>query len=448
MRKSHTAIAILIIASISLFAVGSFLYAVEPSLQVKWSQNYSEGYYDLLKSAEMTSDGGFIMAGIHSRSFYNASGSEVYLNDFWLQKVDSYGNLEWSKTYPSTNDSSAYSVHQTTDGGFIIAGMTGTTVIGLNSSFFLMKVDQNGNEEWNKTFLGGDLPWGYSVQTTDGGYILTGGDGVHVIKTYSNGSLQWSRSYSIFDSFSQAIIQTSDGGYIVLGYAEATLQGFGEWLGIMLLKIDAMGNPQWNRTIASTEYAECFPSSILETSDGGYLVSGTTHRLAINNNNSLPTLENSQAFLLKLYSNGTTQWNDTFNTAETSTGMVVGQTSDGGYISTISAPWGLGSSDWLWKTDSNGKTLWYKPIGSTVSVFYLQQTADGDYVLAGYGIGVAGVLMKVSSSPPIFPPEVIPILFIASGDCLVALIVVGISLDLMSMQDQKKKQDASSLPSR
>jgi hypothetical protein len=286
-------------------------------------------------------------------------------------------------------------------------------------------------------------------QTTDEGYILTGGEGIYVIKTYYNGSLQWNRSYPLSPGLvsSHVVSQTSDGGYILLGSADAVIKGFGDYPGILLLKIDAVGNPQWNRTIASIEYADSYSNSIQETSDGGYMLAGTTHRVTINNY-GFPTLENSQAFLLKLYSNGTTQWNETYSTADWSNGMEAWQTSDGGYISSISAPWGLGAYAWLWRTDTNGTTVWYKPVESGIYVFYLQQTADGDYVLAGYGSSFSTVLMKVSSAPPLFSPDVIPAIYVASGGFLTAGIIVEIAIHLRSRREHTKQRNADLPPSR
>jgi outer membrane protein assembly factor BamB len=137
---------------------------------------------------------------------------------------------------------------------------------------------------------------------------------------------------------------------------------------------------------------------------------------------------NPQAFLLKLYSNGTTQWNTTFNATGWSSGMEAQQTSDGGYISTVYASWALGYDLWLWKVDANGATLWTKPVGGGINVFYVQQTADGDYMLAGFSNTVSAVLIKVSDTPPLFSPEVILIMYIASLDSLVAATVSGIVL--------------------
>ena len=229
-------------------------------------------------------------------------------------------------------------------------------------------------------------------------------------------------------------MQTSDGGYILLGSASSLVQDLPD---ILLLKIDAAGNPQWNRTITTLKYVDSFPGSIQQTSDGGYLVSGQTHQSA-GNNSGIITIGNSLAFLLKLHSNGSTQWNETFSGADSSSGMQARQTSDGGYIASISAPWYLGYDVWLWRTNANGTTLWSKPVlDNSLNVFYLQQTADGNYVLAGYGTSAGDVLMKVSGTPPPFSLGAIPAIYATSGIFLVAGIAVAIVAYLRTRKTHK-----------
>jgi hypothetical protein len=221
-----------------------------------------------------------------------------------------------------------------------------------------------------------------------------------------------------------------------LGWAELSVQGVGVTLSSFLLKIDEAGNQQWNRTFASVEHPDSSLTSIQQTTDGGYILAGTTDR-GVTNNNGVVTAAISQAWLLKLYSNGSTQWSRTFNTADPSMGGLARQTSDGGYISAISARWGLGYDVWLWRTDANGTTLWSKPVESDTAVFYLQQTADGDYVLAASNPLVSTVLMKVSGAPPPFSPDVIPVIYAASGGFLVAAVVVAIAVYLKSRKLHK-----------
>ena len=109
-----------------------------------------------------TSEGGYALAGLTDSMYYNRS------REFWLMKIDSFGNEEWNRTYGSLKDDEARSVIQTSDGGYILAGGTGGDAL-------LVKIDSRGNEEWNETYGGPDVDRAESViQTSDGGYVFAG----------------------------------------------------------------------------------------------------------------------------------------------------------------------------------------------------------------------------------------------------------------------------------
>ena len=140
-------------------------------------------------------------------------------------KTDSNGNMVWSKTFGGSDDDWAWAVQQTSDGGYIIAGYTESYGSG-GSDVWLIKTDSNGNMVWSKTFGGSDIDYAESVQqTSDGGYIIAGvtawsyGSGdVWLIKTDSNGNIEWSKTFggSDYDE-AYSVQQTSDGGYIIAG---------------------------------------------------------------------------------------------------------------------------------------------------------------------------------------------------------------------------------------
>jgi hypothetical protein len=169
-------------------------------------------------------------------------------DDIFLIKTDANGNIIWAKTYRGTSGDGAFSVQQISDGGYIVAGYTGSFGAGY-SDVFLVKTDANGNIIWAKTYGGTSRDWAFSVQQTlDGGYIVAGitysfgvdsGD-IFLIKADANGNIQWAKTYGgTGDEWALSVQHTSDGGYIVAGYTESFGAGYGD---IFLMKTDANAN--------------------------------------------------------------------------------------------------------------------------------------------------------------------------------------------------------------
>ncbi len=331
----------------SSFGVGSadiFLIKTDANGNVQWAKTYGGTYYDLASSVQQTSDGGYIVAG-WTYSF-GAGWSDVF-----LIKTDASGNIQWAKTYGGTSYDSAFSVQQTSDGGYIVAGYTESFGAG-SWDIFLIKTDASGNIQWAKTYGGIDEDQAYSVQqTSDGGYIVAGrtrsfGAGYYdafLIKTDASGNIQWAKTYGgIYYDDALSVQQTSDGGYIVAGGTSSFGVDSGD---IFLIKTDANGNVIWAKTYGGT-YSE-WASSVQQTSDGGYIVAGGTSSFGAGG---------LDIFLIKTYANGNIQWAKTYGETDWVWTSSVQQTSDGGYIvAGWTYPFGAGNGDiFLIKTDANG----------------------------------------------------------------------------------------------
>jgi hypothetical protein len=168
--------------------------------------------------------------------------------DIFLIKTDASGNVQWAKTYGGTSADEAFSVQQTSDGGYIVVGLTNSFGAG-TEDIFLIKTDASGNLQWAKTYGGAIGDRALSVQqTSDGGYIVAGltnsfgagGLDIFLIKTDASGNVQWAKTYGGTDwedAFS--VQQTSDGGYIVAGRTWSFGAGGSD---IFLIKTDANGN--------------------------------------------------------------------------------------------------------------------------------------------------------------------------------------------------------------
>ena len=309
-----------------------------------WDKTFGGSNYDFGNSVQQTTNGGFIITGITS-SF----GSGNY--DVWLIKTGSQGNEEWNKTFGGSGNDKGYSVIQTMEDGFILLGSTESDSSG-NQDVWLIKTDSQGNEEWKKIYDGNTGDKGYSVQqTTDGGYIITGitsffgGSDVWLIKTDSEGNEEWNQIFGgSEDDYSQSVQQTTDGGCIITGLTSSFGSGnFDVWL----IKTDSQGNEEWNQTFGGSE--DDYGRSVEQTNDGGYIITGETISYGSGG---------FDIWLIKTDSQGGEEWNKTFGGSGYEEGYSVQQTTDDGYIITGSTDsYGNGSSDvWLIKTDSEGNT--------------------------------------------------------------------------------------------
>jgi hypothetical protein len=249
---------------------------------------------------------------------------------------------------------------------------------------------------FQRTYGGAGRSIGYSVQQTrDGGYIVAGQTtplvtvwpGVHLgsiwpdallIKTTAHGETLWTRTYggSRYD-IAKSVRQTADGGYVVAG--ETNSFGAGE-SDIYLIRTDAHGDTLWTRTFGGEDGEDC--NCVQQTTDGGYIMTGSAGYIRAGGGHDVTV------HLTKADGNGRMVWMRTYVGAGPEDGHSVQQTADGGFIVAGYAwgPLGAGSDDvYLIKTDSIGDTLWTRTIGGSSwdMGHSIQQTADGGFIIAG-----------------------------------------------------------------
>jgi len=356
---------------------------------VLWNKTYGGAQEDCAYSVIQTPDGGFVLAG-YTYSF-GAGGS-----DFWLVKTDYFGNMEWNKTYGGLGKDEAHAITRTVDGGYAILGTTDSFGAG-GSDFWLVKTDSSGNILWNKTYGGSSSDDAWSIaETFSGDLVLAGwtasfgarsGD-FWLIKTNSYGDVLWNKTYGekLLDA-ANSVQQTSDGGYVLAGYTYSFGAGGSDFL---LVKTDAAGNEQWNKTYGGT--GEDYGFSVVQTSDGGYALAGSTSSFGTGV---------YDYWLVKTDQFGNAVWNNTYGGIAYDEAWSILQMANQGFVlAGWTESFGAGSSDcWLIITDAQGKPEWNMTWGG-VNYDYAYsavQTTDGGYVLLGqtqsFGAGSGDFLL-------------------------------------------------------
>jgi len=354
------------LGTILIIALG---FPVSSLAQVTFEKTYGGEELDWAMSVDQTLDGGYILAG-RSNSF------SVGWDDVYLLRTDSLGNTLWDTTYGGSGDHEGYSVEQTMDEGYIVAGCAGCAT-GF-SDVYLIKIDSLGDSLWARTYEGGSEDYGRSVQqTTDEGYIIAGfilpSWDIYLLKTDSLGNTVWDTTYS-GSGLAFSVRQTLDDGYIVAGHTAGD---------VYLLKTDSVGGIVWDTTYGGS--SDDYGWSVQQTMDGGYVIGGC----------KACWTDSGDAYVVKTDSVGNMLWERTYGGGRGYSGYSVEQTIDGGYIIAGCTDWSdpMDSADvYLVKTDSGGNVLWERTYGGIGfdEASCVRQTSDGGYIISGgtYSFGL------------------------------------------------------------
>ncbi|MCX7734753.1 MAG: MopE-related protein, partial [bacterium] len=413
-----------VIAGYTVYSVDKDIYIVKLNSDgsIHWTRRIGNSQNSEYGEAIINSgDGGYFVVGSMSHGVYS---------DIVVARLNSSGDLLWSKTIGGTNNDYAYSVTHGSDGGYVLVGSTNSFGAG-DQDIYLVKIADEGTLECHDqsyfpgTGTGGTeqfqtlvsafptplsaslTPISYTVsstdyalcvqnfavaiggtnfdrgnsviQTLDEGYLVVGstssfGAGnydVYIVKLNSSGAVQWTRTVGGSGSDSGgSVIQTSDGGYLIVGETSSFVVGGSD---VFIVKLDSSGAVQWTRTVGGTNSDE--GKSVIQTADGGYLIVGDTVGPG-----------NVDVLVVKTDSSGDVQWLRRVGGSNYDRGESVVQSSDGGYIVVgHTSSFGAGGDIYVVKLDSSGLVQWNKTMGGSDLDFgsSVIQSSDGGYVVIG-----------------------------------------------------------------
>ena len=279
-------------------AIDFWVIKLNSSGSLQWQKTFGGSLNDIARSVRQTTDGGYIIAGETTSNNGDITANHG-ISDYWIVKTDSSGNIQWQKTFGGSQVDKAQEIQQTTDNGYIIAGYSSSNngdVSGShgNADFWIIKLNSTGDLQWQKALGGSSADFAYSVrQSSDGGYFVAGsisssnGDisinhgltDYWVLKLSATGNIIWEKSFGTsFQEEASGIYQTTDGGCIVTGIKYSIPQEAPTgtaYPDYWVIKLNASGILEWQGT-----YGTALPDiskSIQQTSDGGFIIGGHTN---------------------------------------------------------------------------------------------------------------------------------------------------------------------------
>jgi len=383
--------------------------AMAQSPGMLWHNSYGGSTDEQFSCFDFTSDGGYIIGGYSTSSNGDVSQNQGN-GDYWVVKSDAAGNLIWERSYGGSADEWIRSIQQTSDDGYIVAGVTYSDdgdVSGYHdqTDAWILKLDPLGNIIWQRC-LGGELsedPCGI-VQTTDGGYVVISLSSSHtgdvsnptmtpdywMVKLDSAGNISWDKSIDNGGSsdYPMAMKQTTDGGFIVAG----TTNGFADnWI----VKLDPLGNVEWDQVLGGSQ--DDIPRGVDQVIDGGFVVAGSTQSM----DGDVQGFNGAIDFwVLKFDSAGNLLWTNALGGSLNDYPWGICHTADGGCIAIgttnssdgdVSSLPGMASA-WLVNLDAAGNLIDEVALGGSYGEDgrAIRQMSNGEFIFVGTTMSTTG----------------------------------------------------------
>ncbi len=394
-------------------------YACQKGARIAWDNTIGGTGAEHIESIIETPDGGLLVGGPSNSGISGDKTEAVWGSyDYWVVKLDANGEIEWQNDLGGTGQDWLYAMCLDPAGGYVIAGGSGSGISGDKTmsdhngyDTWVFKLDETGQNIIWQNELGADgseSPKSIS-NTADGGYLVAcnadsdiNGDKTENSKGYSdywvikldmNGVIAWDKTIGGDSTdYVRDAIETSDGGFIVGGNTrsgiggdktEVFLGGLYDW---WVVKLDAAGNVEWDKTLGGTGIDEL--ETVRQTADGGYLVSG---------------IKEYDPWVVKLDANGNILWDKVVNGISTDLNVHLQLTPDGGFAIGVSSLSGIGGDKteasngaydfWIIKFDADGNIEWDKTAGGNLndSFYSFAALSDGSFAAAGNSLsGISG----------------------------------------------------------
>jgi hypothetical protein len=359
--------------STSLIFLAINLFSFSASSQ-NFERAYGKPYEDYAQRIIAAYDGGNLAAGY--------TYDTVNLSEILLLKTDASGNVTWSETIGGPYEDQAFWIEKAADSSYLICG--NSSDIANNKLFdFVIRISLDGSVLFQKLYFVNYTERSACIrETSDGGFVVAGETAIggidlqlNLFKTDSSGNVQWSKVFGDTEQESATFVkQTADHGFIVSGVSRYGLS----WSSIYIIKTDSMGNLQWSDKYNTSPYlSRCEVSKILDTPDGGYLVSGAT-----SGNQPLKSI-----FLMEIDSTGSIVWQRLYTTGQGERNLDIIH-DENAYVLCGSTSTNTGYDNMLlMKTDEAGNLGWHLAYGvqdSNTIANSLVKTDDRKYLAAGY----------------------------------------------------------------
>ena len=414
LRGFYVLMASFSLASCTNEATGSFYVDLDGDFQgeITWIKNFGGSGDDTAQSVIQTNDGGYAILGYTNSTDGDLLGKALDVNDYWLLKLDSEGNLQWSRTYGGSMDDRGQSVIQTADGGFALTGYAmsddgdGSNNNGFHDNWIL-KLDAQGNLEWEKSFGFSGHDHSYDlVQTADGGFFFVGflditsalADGTYYrgnsltshgvgefwgTKIDASGNLEWRAYYGgTNNDRAHAVVQADDGGFVLAGFSESEDFDISNSRGsydFWVVKITNAGELVWERSFGGSGIEIAY--DIAKTESNSYLITGHTFSSDedISSNNG-----EADIWLIHVSDQGDLLWERTyggnlFDAAQSVDAigsnqiLIAGNAKSDGLGEIPNS----GENDiWLAKTSLQGQLIWQRTFGGSALDFGFDALQD------------------------------------------------------------------------